>query len=230
MREALPLAHVRDWLQSLTEEEGRDWQDEELRHIVRGYAFALDAAGIPFDRQRAELSRMLKATRRFENLEEGKDRVVHGTIDGGYTLHEPEGPRRIYDKIQLRADEPHYLGYAAAHEGMHWLKGASEATPIEVSTSYRLSFPIRDANVSKKRRWELNKKTRTADASLNDEHRKVIHAAQISAAVADSLRARLGKSVAQAFLEKTRSGMHPYTAYVSLEVKNRRTKRELPGK
>ncbi len=211
-----PLAHIHEWLRSLTEHECRDWSDEELRHIVRGYAFALDAAGVPFERQRAELGRMLKVTGRLDPKEK-EALVVHSNIDG-YRLLPPDAPAQtIYTQIRLRADEPHFLGSAAAHEGMHWLKGPSETNPIETSISYRLAFPIRTAGVSKKTRQTLETKTRAARVPPNKEHVKVIHAAQISAAVADSLRARLGDATARAFLQKVRAGIGPFDAYQALE-------------
>gem|GEM_PF-3746547 len=226
-----PFAHVSRWLASLKPNERRDWTNLELRHIIHGYAFAMDAAGIPPTEQRETLGELLRNTRRHYS----QGMRVLMVADGHTRFHVwPRLPKDEYVpyQIALRAKVPALLGHVAAHEGMHWLKGEDEGHPTQTSARYMIRFPVRKLGVAKATEKVLFIKSRQAavhTSEMNlDLHKNVLPEAIIVAAVAESLRARAGDGIAEKYISHIQSGLRPYDAYKALAEGKQSKARPLP--
>ena len=229
-REDYPL---RQFISKLKRRERKNWTNEELLHIVRGYSFAIDAAGVPAERKEqtlrellqkthritlgSELLRGIRKTIRYLRLRKRSwDAYAHLTqyddLESGFTWLEARN-------IGLRDNKLEALGQSAAHEGIHYLNlDSSELRAQEVQSSYAFKTQLSPKKQTKRgMSFQSDRKIIDSEKKkFTPQKSRDITEGRITAAVAASIRFRLGNEKAEQFLKLVRNGKRPYFAYLEV--------------
>lgn len=269
MRQERPDRWIGPFIKQFLPEERGDWTDKELRHLIKGYAYAVDAADVRQNERKEAIRWLVKRTYRgkwssavsdhflgFREILEkkllpwkerlasvlgwlaGTPAVVSNTLDG--IAERKDAFDGLFspwtNRIYVRAREPAYLGFVAAHEGAHsmqheenkFVQEKGEDVPTEMQLTYLLRNPLR-GTVSKKSLRKLEKLVKKARAKYPPKTLRIAVKATIIAGVANSIGARLGEKKADVFLCRVREGVHPYEAYLNTVRGQDKAKRRTEG-